>query len=112
MPSEERTIAIRRPVDQVFRFLSDARTASQWRTAGYEVTALELDRRIVLRTRAGRFTSEGELTLEAMGDATILTFALRGALSGWRRLVRGGALQSALTAAMQELDDLQELLER
>ena len=83
MPSAERTIAIRRPVDQVFRFLSDGRTATQWRSgvievskasgdgvgavyrqvvrgpggrpvdADYEITALEPDARIAFRAIAG-----------------------------------------------------------
>jgi uncharacterized protein YndB with AHSA1/START domain len=142
MPSAERTIAIRRPVDQVFRFLADGRTATQWRSsvidvsrasgdgvgstyrqvvrgpggravdADYEITALDPDRRIAFRTIAGPVRPVGDFTLEAMGDATILTFALRAELSGWKRLVLGGLVQSSMDAEMAALDRLQELLER
>ena len=142
MPSAERSIAIRRPVDQVFRFLSDGRTATQWRpsvievskasgdgvgavyrqvvrgpggrpvAADYEVTALEPDQRIAFRTIAGPVRPAGEFLLEAMGDATILTFKLAAPLSGWKRLLLGRLVQSTMEAEMRTLDGLQELLER
>ena len=142
MPSAERTISIRRPVDQVFRFLSDGRTATQWRSgvldvsktsgtgvgevwrqvvrgpggrpvdADYEITALEPERRIAFRTIAGPVRPEGEFSFEAMGDATILTFRLHVELSGWKRLVLGRAVESTMAAEMAALDRLQDLLER
>lgn len=142
MPGAERSIAIRRPVDQVFRFLADGRTATQWRSsvievskasgegvgavyrqvvrgpggrpvdADYEVTALELDERIAFRAIAGPVRPTGEFLFEAMGDATILTFRLEASLTGWRRLLLGRPVQSAMDAEMRALDELQELLER
>jgi uncharacterized protein YndB with AHSA1/START domain len=142
MPSAERTIGIRRPVDQVFRFLSDGRTATQWRPAvievskasgdgvgavyrqvvrglggrpvdaDYEVTDLVPDERIAFRAMAGPVRPSGELLLEAMGDATILTFKLEVTLSGWRRLVLGRLVQSTMDAEMGALDNLREVLER
>jgi uncharacterized membrane protein len=142
VPSAERTISIRRPVDQVFRFLADGRTASQWRSgvidvskasgegvgavyrqvvrgpggrhvdADYEITALDQDERIAFRTIAGPVRPEGEFVLEAMGDATILTFRLHARLTGWKRLLLGGLVQSTMNAEMQALDELQEVLER
>jgi uncharacterized membrane protein len=142
MPSAERTIAIRRPVDQVFRFLSDGRTATQWRSgvievskasgdgvgalyrqvvrgpggrpvdADYEITALEPDARIGFRAIAGPVRPTGEYLLEAMGDATILTFRLDARLSGVKRLLLGRLVQSTIDAEMRALDQLQEVLER
>ena len=142
MPSAQRTIAIRRPVDQVFRFLADGRTATQWRSgvidvsktsgegvgavyrqvmrgpggraidADYEITALEPDARIAFRTIAGPVRPTGEFLFEAMGDATILTFKLDAALSGWKGLVLGRPVQSTMDAEMTALDQLQDLLER
>jgi uncharacterized membrane protein len=142
MPSAERTISIRRPVDQVFRFLADGRTATQWRSgvievskasgdgvgavyrqvvqgpggravdADYEITALEQDARIAFRTITGPVRPTGEFTFEAMGEATILTFKLDAALAGWRRLLFGRLVQSTMEAEMRALDQLQELLER
>ncbi len=142
MPSAERTIAIRRPVDQVFRFLSNGRTATQWRSsvldvakrsgegegdayrqvvrglrggpvdADHEITALEQDQRIAFRTVAGPLQLTGELVLEAMGDATILTFRLAAPLSGWKRLLLGRLVEGRLEAEMRDLDALRDLLER
>ena len=142
MPSAERTISIRRPADQVFRFLADGRTATQWRSgvidvskisgdgvgsvyrqvvrgpggravdADYEITALEQDRRIAFRTITGPVRPEGEFALEPMGDATILTFTLDARLTGVKRLLLGGLVQSTMNAEMRALDQLQEVLER
>jgi uncharacterized membrane protein len=142
MPSAERSIAIRRPVDQVYRFLADGRTATQWRPtvmdvskssgdgvgavyrqvvrgpggrpvdADYEIVALEPDRRIAFRAIAGPVRPAGEFLLEAMGDATILTFRLEASLSWWKRLLLGRVVQSTMDAEMRSLDNLQELLER
>ena len=142
MPGAERTIAIRRPVEQVFRFLSDGRTATQWRPsvidvskasgdgvgavyrqvvrgpggrpadADYEITALEPDRRIAFRTVAGPIRPVGEFVLEPMGEATILTFVLHAALRWWQRPLLGGLVQASMDAEMRALDELQEVLER
>src|SRR5829696_7466218 len=142
MQTVERTIAIRRPADEVFRFLSDGRTATQWRAdvmdvskvagdgvgavyrqvvrgpggrpvdADYEITAFEPGERLAFRAIAGPVRPEGEFRLEAMGEATILTFVLRVTLTGWKRLVLGRAVQSTMEAEMAALDRLQELLER
>ena len=142
MPSAERTVSIRRPVDEVFRFLANGLTAPQWRLgvleiskvsgegvgevwrqvvrgpggrrvdADYEITALESDARIAFRTIAGPVRPQGEYLFEAMGDATILTFRLTAELSWWKRLVLGPAVQSTMDAEMAALDRLQDLLER
>jgi uncharacterized protein YndB with AHSA1/START domain len=142
MPSAERTVSIRRPVDQVFRFLADGRTATQWRSgvidvskvsgdglgavyrqqvrgpggraidADYEITAFEPDKLIGFRAIAGPVRPTGSFALEAMGDATILTFKLDAELGGWKKLVMSGPVQSTMNAEMAALDGLQELLER
>ncbi len=142
MPRAERTVSIRRPVDQVFRFLADGRTATQWRSgvidvsktsgdglgavyrqvvrgpggraidADYEITAYETDRLIAFRTIAGPVRPTGSFAFEAMGDATILTFKLDAQLGGWKRLVMGRVVQSTMDAEMRALDQLQDLLER
>lgn len=142
MPSAERTVSIRRPVDEVFRFLANGLTATQWRLgvldiskrsgdgvgevwrqvvrgpggrrvdADYEITALEPYARIAFRTIAGPVRPEGEYLFEAMGEATILTFTLRAELPWWKRLVLGRAVQSTMNAEMAALDRLQDLLER
>ena len=142
MPGAERTIAIRRPVDQVFRFLADGRTATQWRSgvidvakisgdglgavykqvvrgpggrpidADYQITAFETDTLIAFRAIAGPIRPTGSFAFEAMGDATILTFRLDAELGGWKRLLMGRLVQSTMDAEMAALDQLQDLLER
>ncbi|MBV9486757.1 MAG: SRPBCC family protein [Frankiaceae bacterium] len=142
MPTAERTISIRRPVDQVFRFLADGRTATQWRSgvidvsklsgdglgavykqqvrgpggraidADYEITAFEPGQLIAFRAIPGPVRPTGSFAFEAMGDATILTFTLAAELSGWKRLVMGRPVQSTMDAEMAALDRLQEILER
>jgi uncharacterized membrane protein len=142
MPSAERTISIRRPVDEVFRFLADGRTATQWRSgvlevskvsgdglgsvykqqvrgpggrsidADYEITGFDTDKLIAFRAIAGPVRPTGSFTFEPMGDATILTFKLDAELGGWKKLVMGGPVQSTMNAEMAALDRLQELLER
>ena len=142
MPSAERTISIRRPVQQVFRFLADGRTATQWRSgvldvsrvsgdglgavyrqqvrgpggrpidADYEITGFESDKLIAFRTIAGPVRPTGSFSFEPMGDATILTFKLDAELGGWKKLIMSGPVQSTMNAEMAALDRLQELLER
>jgi uncharacterized membrane protein len=141
MPSAERTVSIRRPVDQVFRFLADGRTATQWRSgvidvsktsgeglgavyrqlvrgpggrpidADYEITAFEPNELIAFRAVAGPVRPTGSFSFEAMGDATILTFKLEAQLTGWKRLVMSRPVQSTMNAEMAALDRLQDLLE-
>lgn len=110
--SAERTIAIRRPVDQVYRFLADGRTASQWRSGELEIAGCDPDARVDFRSTAGRVRIEGTFALEPMGEATILTCALRGSLPGWRGLAFPGVARSAAAAELRALDELRDLLER
>jgi uncharacterized protein YndB with AHSA1/START domain len=142
MPSAERTVTINRPVDEVFRFLADGTKAKLWRSgvldvdlvsgeglgarysqgvkgpggrripADYEITAFEPNEKIGFRATAGPVRPEGSFTFEGMGTGTILTFVLQAELSGWKRLVMGGAVQSTMDAEMGALDRLKDLLER
>ena len=142
MPTAERTVGIRRPVEEVFAFVAEGRTAPRWRTgvldidrvsgeglgavyrqgvrgpgglridADYEITAFEANRHIGFRTIAGPVRPEGDFRFEAMGDATIVTFTLRAPLSGWKRLLMSGPVRSSMDAEMGALDELRDLLER
>jgi uncharacterized membrane protein len=142
MPSAERTITINRPVDEVFTFVADGRNAKLWRSgvldvdlvsgqglgarysqgvkgpggrripADYEITAFVPNERIDFRATAGPVRPEGSFTFESLGGGTVLTFSLRAELSGWKRLVMGGAVQSTMNAEMGALDTLRDLLER
>ena len=142
MPSAERTVTINRPVDEVFRFLADGTKAKLWRSgvldvdlvsgeglgarysqgvrgpggrripADYEITEFEPNAKIGFRATAGPVRPEGSFTFEGMGTGTILTFALQAELTGWKRLVMGGAVQSTMDTEMVALDRLKDLLER
>jgi uncharacterized protein YndB with AHSA1/START domain len=141
MPSAERTVTINRPVEEVFAFVADGRKAKHWRSgvldvdivsgeglgarysqgvkgpggrripADYEITEFEPNQRIAFRATAGPVRPEGSFTFEGMGTGTIVTFGLNAELSGWKRLVMGGAVQSTMDAEMRALDRLKDLLE-
>jgi uncharacterized protein YndB with AHSA1/START domain len=142
MPSAERTVTINRPVGEVFTFVADGRNAKLWRSgvldvdlvsgqgvgarysqgvrgpggrripADYEITAFVPNERIAFRATAGPVRPEGSFTFEGIGTGTALTFALQAELSGWKRLVMGGAVQGTMNAEMGALDALRDLLER
>jgi uncharacterized membrane protein len=142
MPSAERTVTIHRPVDEVFRFVSDGRNVTHWRSgvldvdlvsgsglgarytqgvrgpggrriaADYEITEFEPDEKIAFRATAGPVRPSGSFTFEGMGTGTILTFRLDAQLGGLQGLLMGGAVQSTMDAEMVALDRLKDLLER
>jgi uncharacterized protein YndB with AHSA1/START domain len=142
MPGAERTVTINRPVEEVFTFVSDGRNAKLWRpgvldvdlvsgagpgarysqgvrgpggrriAADYEITEHEPNSRIAFRATAGPVRPTGSFTFEGMGAGTILTFKLDAELSGLKRLLMGGAVQSTMNAEMGALDTLKDLLER
>jgi uncharacterized membrane protein len=141
MPAAERTIRISRPVADVFDYVSNGLNGPSWRTgildvalqsgsgagavyrqgvrgpggrriaADYEVTAFEPGRLLAFRAVAGPVRPEGSFTFEADGAATALTFSLHVQLSGWKRLLMGGAVQSTMDAEMSALDRLKAILE-
>ena len=142
MPDAERTITINQPLAEVFAFVADGRNAKHWRSgvldvdlvsgkglgarysqgvkgpggrripADYEITAFEPNQKVAFRAIAGPVRPEGSFTFEGIGTGTVLTFELHAALSGWKRLVMGGAVQSTMNAEMGALDRLRDLLER
>lgn len=141
MPAAERTIRIARPVEDVFDFVSDGLNGPRWRSgvldvalqsgsgagavyrqgvrgpggrriaADYAVTAFEPARLLAFRAIAGPVRPEGSYTFAADGEGTLLTFSLHVDLSGWKRLLMGGAVQSTMDAEMAALDRLQAVLE-
>jgi len=141
MPSAERTVTINRPVDAVFRFVSDGRNARHWRAgvldvdlvsgsgvgarysqgvkgpggrriaADYEITEYEPNKKIAFRATAGPIRPTGSFTFEGIGTGTILTFRLDAELGGLQRLLMGGVVHSTMNAEMGALDRMKELLE-
>jgi uncharacterized membrane protein len=141
MPSAQHSVAIRRPVGDVFAFVADGENARQWRpgvldvshtsgegigaiyrqgvkgpggrriAADYEVTAYEPNQRIGFRAIAGPVRPSGEYRFAADGDSTTVNFSLEVTLTGWKRLVMGGAVQSTVDSEVRNLDALKKILE-
>jgi hypothetical protein len=80
--------------------------------ADYEITAFVPKEKIGFRATAGPVRPEGSFTFEGLGGGTVLTFSLQAEVTGWKRLVMGGAVQSTMNSEMGALDALRDLLER
>ena len=141
MPAARRSIVIHRPVDEVWAFVTDGANATKWRSgvldvarisghgvgevwkqgvkgpggrridADYEVTEWEPGRRMVFRAIAGPVRPTGEYRLAAEDGGTRLSFSLEAQLSGLKKVLMGGAVQSTMEAEMAALDRLKAVLE-
>jgi len=141
MPSAQHSVVIRRPIGDVFAFVADGENARQWRpgvldvshmsgagigttyrqgvkgpggrriAADYEVTAYEPNQRIAFRAIAGPVRPTGEYRFASDGDSTTVNFSLAVTLTGWKRLVMGGAVQSTMDSEVRNLDALKKILE-
>jgi uncharacterized protein YndB with AHSA1/START domain len=140
MPSAHNSTTINRPVDRVFAFVADGENAMRWRpgvldiehvsgsgtgatyrqgvrgpggrriAADYVITAFEPDRRIAFRATAGPVRPEGEYLFEDVGGSTRLTFSLGAELSGWKRLLMGGAVQKTMDAEIRTIESIEGLI--
>ncbi|MBI2780598.1 MAG: SRPBCC family protein [Chloroflexi bacterium] len=141
MPSATNTITVNRPPDAVFAFLADGTTGPQWRpgildiahqggsgvgaryrqgvkgpggrrvAADYKITAWESGRRLAFIATAGPIRPIGEYRLEAVSEGTRVTFSLSVDLSGIKKLLMGGAVQSTMDAEVRSLSKLKQVLE-
>ena len=141
MPSASRTITIRRSPEDVFAFVADGTTATQWRpgvtdirlasgsglgaryeqgvkgpggrriAADYEITAWDPPRRLAFAAVAGPVRPTGEYVLEANPEGTRLTFRLDATVGGLKGLFMGRAVQGSMDAEMAALDRLKTVLE-
>ena len=141
MPSARNEVLIERPVDAVFAFVADGTNGPRWRpgvldvehasgegvgavyrqgvrgpggrriTADYEITTFEPNRRLGFKAIAGRVRPTGEYQFEGRDARTKVTFRLDAELSGWKKLVMGGAVQKTMDAEVASLDRLKGVLE-
>jgi uncharacterized membrane protein len=141
MPAAARSIVINRPIDDVWAFVTDGSNATSWRSsvldvakvsgngvgeiwkqgvkgpggrridADYEVTAWEPGRRMAFRAIAGPVRPTGEYTFAHEDGGTRLSFSLDAQLSGLKKLLMGGAVQSTMNGEMAALDRLKAVLE-
>ena len=141
MPSATRTITIRRSPEDVFAFVADGTTATQWRpgvtdiklasgsglgaryeqgvkgpggrrvAADYEITAWAPPRELAFAAVAGPVRPTGAYRLEAIPEGTRLTFSLDATVGGLKGLLMGRAVQGSMDAEMASLDTLKSVLE-
>ena len=128
MPSARHQVTIARPAADVFAFIADGLTSPQWRPgvmdvalvsgsgvgavykqgvrgpggrrvdADYRVTASEPGRRLAFEAIAGPVRPTGEYLLEDVDGGTLLTFSLQAALTGFKKLLMGGAVLKSMDA--------------
>jgi len=140
MPEAAGTIEIRRPVDEVFAFLSEGENDLRWRSgvldirrksgngrgaiyeqgvkgpfgrrvpADYEVTVFEPDHRIGFRAIAGPVRPEGSYELTPVDGGTRVSFALRAEPRGLAKLMNPMVARTMRTEVAQ-LDRLRDVLE-
>ena len=141
MPSASNTITIERPIDEVFAFVADGLNGPKWRpgildiahasghgvgqlyrqgvrgpggrriAADYEITEYEPPRRLAFKAVAGPVHPAGSYDLVEAGAGTTITFTLVVELSGLKRLLMGGAVQSTMDAEVASLERLKAALE-
>jgi uncharacterized protein YndB with AHSA1/START domain len=140
MPEAAGTIEIRRPVGEVFAFLSEGENDRRWRSgvldirrksghgrgaiyeqgvkgpfgrrvpADYEITSYEPDRLIGFRAIAGPVRPEGRYELTPVNGGTRVTFALRAEPHGLAKLMTPMVART-MRAEVAQLDRLRVVLE-
>ena len=128
MPAAHRSIVINRSPAEVWAFVADGGNSPRWRSgvldvarvsgqglgevwkqgvkgpggrridADYEITAWEPEHALGFKAVAGPVRPVGEYRLAAENGGTRLSFSLTAELTGWKRLVMGGAVQSTMDA--------------
>ena len=141
MPAAQRSIVVNRPVEEVWAFVADGSTAPRWRpgvldvehvsghglgevwkqgvkgpggrriAADYEITAMDPPHLLAFKAIAGPVRPTGEYRLAAENGGTRVSFSLQAEVSGWKKLLMGGAVQSTMNAEMANLDRLKTLIE-
>lgn len=141
MPNASNSITIQRSPEEVFAFVADGLNGPKWRPgildiahasgegvgtvyrqgvkgpggrrieADYEITAYEPPRRLAFKAIAGPVRPSGEYRLTASDGGTSITFSLDAELSGWKKLVMGGAVQKTMDAEVASLARLKAVLE-
>ena len=140
MPEARNTVQIARPPADVFAFLADGTTNTQWRPgvidihlksgsgrgaiyeqgvkgpfgrrvpADYEITVFEPDRRIGFRAIAGPVRPEGSYELEPADDGTRLTFKLSCSPTGFARVMTP-MVAKTMRSEVARLEGLRAILE-
>lgn len=141
MPSAQRTIVIHRPPDQVFAFFTDHANDPRWRPvvkeidpvsrvpvgtrihqvikgpgglglgADIEVTASEPASRYAFKVVAGPARPRGDIRFIETSNGTEVHFSMDAEMSGIKKLLLSGSIQSSMDAEMAGLDTAKRLIE-
>jgi uncharacterized protein YndB with AHSA1/START domain len=141
MPNAHRTIVIARPPDEVFAFFTDHANDPRWRpavkeidpvsqvpvgtrihqvikgpggrglAADIEVTAKEPPSRYAFQVVAGPARPRGEMRFIETPNGTEVHFSIDAELSGIKKLLLSGSIQSSMDAEMAGLDTAKRLIE-
>ncbi|MEA2675728.1 MAG: hypothetical protein QOI92_2920 [Chloroflexota bacterium] len=141
MPSAQRTISIRTTPEKAFAFFADPSNDQRWRphvkeiaamgalgvggkvhqvvegpggrgiAADIEITAYEPSTRYAFSVVAGPARPKGEFRFLATVAGVDVSFSLAAELSGLKRLLMGGPVQSSMNGEMAALDTARRLLE-
>ena len=142
MATFQNTVMVRRPIEEVFGFLSDFENVPRWNYAivetrkvsqgpvgvgtiyhqvrsvprqseeRFEVTAYNPPRHLEIRGQLGPFPSRLSYALDAIAEGTRVTNSVELELRGPGRLLGGVAVPRVRDAVAANLRKLKELLER
>ena len=79
--------------------------------ADYEITTYEPGRRLAFRATAGPVRPTGAYAFDEVDGRTRLTFSLQAELSGFKKLLMGGAVQKTMDAEVAATERLKQILE-
>ena len=141
MPAARHEVTIHRPAADVFAFVADGLNGPAWRpgimdiehvsgtgagtvykqgvkgpggrrvAADYRITTYEPNTRLGFEAIAGPVRPIGEYVLAEVDGGTRLDFSLAAELSGFKKLLMGGAVQKTMDAEVAATERLKEILE-
>jgi uncharacterized protein YndB with AHSA1/START domain len=114
MPRASRTLTIRRPVAEVYAFLTEPVNDPTWRReppTDLEVIAREENQRFEFRQSVGLVRADGRMTFREVDGHTTLTLTLDAPLSGMAQYTQGRKVERALDSVLGDLDTARAHLE-
>jgi len=141
MPHAQHTVTISRPPLEVFTYLADGETCTQWRRgviavhhlsgsgvgakyqqtvrgpggrgipADYEITEYTPNVLIAFQVSAGPVRPRGRYEFEEGDGVTTVTFTLDVELRGFKRLVMSGMVSKTMADEVAALDNVKAILE-
>ena len=107
MPRASRTVTIRRPVADVYAFVTEPVNDPTWRRevpTDVEVIAREANQLYEFRHSVGPVRADGRMTFREVDGHTTLTLTLNAELAGLQKYTQGRQVQRAMDAVLGDLD--------